>query len=305
MLKTSFKTLFIAILAGLTYLAFTWQYNEDIVLKKMQDAQQFVTQNYNKIIAKSKSKTGATAATQPPPQSAEAVVATPPPSDQVSESSNIIEPPAEPAPPPAFLQKQEKVELPPLQSSDKIVKETLSKLLKIKGLEQHLKLDAIIYRFVLTIDNMTARTLSVKERLMQSPPGIFMVKRDKQSERITISPDNYRRYTRYIQIIENVDKKKLVLLYQKYYPLFQSAYESLGYRGRQFHDRLLEVLEHLIQTPVPPKTITLSQPSVFYKYTDAELEQASAGRKILYRMGLVNAARLKDSLSELKYQLTR
>ena len=301
MLKTAFKTLFIAILAGLTYLAFTWQYNEDIVLKKMQDAQQFVTKNYNKIVAKNKpAKQEPPAAASPQPElSPEQTTA-----DASADDTTLLDEPP-PAPPPEFLKKQKKVELPPLQSSDEIVKETLSKLLKIKGLERHLKLDAIIYRFVLTIDNLTARTLSVKGRLMQAPPGIFMVKRSKDSNRITISPENYRRYTRYVQIIETVDKKKLVLLYQKYYPLFQSAYESLGHPGRQFHDRLLEVLDHLIETPVPPQTITLTQPSVFYKYTDPSLEQASAGRKILYRMGLINAARLKDSLSELKYQLKR
>jgi len=299
MLKTAFKTLFIAVLAGLTYLAFTWQYNEDIVLKKMQDAQHFVTKNYNKIVAnKDKAKQEPA-----PPASAAANGDSESPSTSEEPPQAFNEP--EPVPPPAFMKKQKKVDLPPLQSSDKIVKDTLSKLLRIKGLERHLKLDAIIYRFVLTVDNLTARTLSVKERLMQSPPGIFMVKRDKNSDRITISRENYRRYTRYIQIIESVDKKKLVLLYQKYYPLFQSAYESLGYSGLQFHDRLLEVLDHLIQTPVPPQEITLTQPSVFYKYTDSQLEQASAGRKILYRMGLVNAARLKDSLSELKYQLSR
>jgi len=300
MLKTAFKTLFIAILAGLTYLAFTWQYNEDIVLKKMQDAQHFVTENYNKILSKTNKEDAGTANL---PAQMDAAPATPALAENSSSDEIVPEPP--PAPPPAFLKKQKKEELPPLQSSDTVVKDTLSKLLKIKILEQHLKLDAIIYRFVLTIDNLTARTLSVKERLMQSPPGIFMVKHDKNSDRITIDHENYRRYTQYIQIIESVDKKKLVLLYQKYYPLFQSAYESLGYRGRQFHDRLLEVLDHLIEAPVPPKTVTLAQPNVFYTYTDEELEQASAGRKILYRMGLVNAARLKDSLSDLKYQLIR
>jgi len=299
MVKTAFKTLFIAVLAGLTYLAFTWQYNEDIVLKKMQDAQHFVTKNYNKLLAKK--NTPKAPPLEPAPVRQEPIAST---EEEETESGvSLLEEP-KPAPPPAFMKKQKKVELPPLQSSDKVVKDTLSKLLKIKGLEQHLKLDAIIYRFVLTVDNLTARTLSVKERLMQSPPGIFMVKRNKKTGTITMSRDNYRRYSRYVQIIENVDKKKLVLIYQKYYPLFQSAYESLGYRGHQFHDRLLQVLDHLIQAPVPEQTITLTQPSVFYQFADKELEQASAGRKILYRMGLVNAARLKDSLSELRYQLT-
>jgi hypothetical protein len=182
------------------------------------------------------------------------------------------------------------------------MKRTLSKLLSIKGLENHLKLDAIIYRFVLTIDNMTAKTLSVKNRLMQSPPGIFMVKRSKMGV-ITISRENYRRYSRYVQIIEQVDKRQLVLIYQKYYPLFQSAYESLGYTGKQFHDRLLQVLDHLIETPIPPDGLQLTQPSVFYQYADRKLERESAGRKILFRMGIDNATRLKDALSELKYQL--
>lgn len=300
MFKSAFKLLFIAVLAGLIYLAFTWQYNEDIVLKKMQDTKQFLSKNYKKIVDKSKGKTQA-------PPAPVAPAAEPKSLPDVAETDNgsqiDTEPEPEPAPPPAFLKKQKKTELPPLQSSDQLMKDTLRKLLSIKGLENHLKLDAIIYRFVLTVDNMTAKTLSVKNRLMQSPPGIFMVKRDKKGDVITISRENYRRYSRYVQIIEQVDKRQLVLIYQKYYPLFQAAYESLGYTGKQFHDRLLQVLDHLIETPIPPDGLRLTQPSVFYQYYDRNLERESAGRKILFRMGIDNATRLKDSLSELKYQL--
>ena len=100
----------------------------------------------------------------------------------------------------------------------------------------------------------------------------------------------------------------LVLLYRqdwlRYYPLFQEAYEYLGYPSAYFNDRLIDVIDHLLATPVVDGPIRLVRPHVLYKYADPDLEALSAGRKALIRIGPDNANRVKQKLREIRQILT-
>jgi hypothetical protein len=102
-----------------------------------------------------------------------------------------------------------------------------------------------------------------------------------------------------------VDAKKTVALYVRLYPLFQQAYQELGYPKGYFNDRLVEVIDHLLAAPALPAPAALVRPKVFYLYADAELESRSAGHKILMRIGNENAARIKSKLREIRAELTR
>jgi len=87
--------------------------------------------------------------------------------------------------------------------------------------------------------------------------------------------------------------------------LFQQAYEDLGYPGRFFNDRLVEVIDHLLAAPEPQGPIQLVQPKVFYQFADARLEDLSAGQKLLIRMGPANERSLKAKLRDLRAELVR
>ena len=94
----------------------------------------------------------------------------------------------------------------------------------------------------------------------------------------------------------------LVMLYQRYYPLFQQAYSENGGEG-SFNDRLLEMIDHLLETPDIPAPIYLTKPEAVYVFEDPALEAMTAGQKILVRMGPVNAAIVKEKLAEIKAEL--
>ena len=98
--------------------------------------------------------------------------------------------------------------------------------------------------------------------------------------------------------------KQLGALYIRYYPLFQEAYEDLGYPGQYFNDRLVQVIDHLLQTPEVRGPIQLKQGRVFYEYADPALEARSAGQKLLLRMGAANEALVKQKLRELRVVVT-
>jgi len=103
--------------------------------------------------------------------------------------------------------------------------------------------------------------------------------------------------------VQGTDVKALAVVYQRLYPLFQQAYEDLGYPGKYFNDRLVEVIDHLLQTPEVPAPIALVQPKVFWEYADPTLENRSAGQKLLIRMGPQNARIVKGKLREFRAEI--
>jgi hypothetical protein len=102
----------------------------------------------------------------------------------------------------------------------------------------------------------------------------------------------------------NMKTERMVAVYVHYYPLIQAAYEDLGYPDAYFNDRLIDVIDHLLETPDIDGRIALVRPHVLYKYADPQLEALSAGQKVLIRVGPQNAARLKLKLRELRQALT-
>jgi hypothetical protein len=97
-----------------------------------------------------------------------------------------------------------------------------------------------------------------------------------------------------------LDTTQVVAVYKRLYPLFQQAYQELGYPKAYFNDRLVEVIDHLLVTPQITGPVYLTQPKALYLYADPDLEALSAGRKILLRCGPENAAQIKTLLHEYR-----
>jgi len=101
-------------------------------------------------------------------------------------------------------------------------------------------------------------------------------------------------------VVSQLDAKQLGALYIRYYPLFQQSYQNLGYPNGYFNDRLVEVIDNLLETPDPKGSIDLVRPNVMYIYANPALESRSAGQKLLMRMGPENAKAIKAKLTELR-----
>jgi hypothetical protein len=67
----------------------------------------------------------------------------------------------------------------------------------------------------------------------------------------------------------------------------------------------MEVIDHLLAAPDAPVPLLLTQPKVRYEYADPALESASAGWKIMWRIGPSNAALVKAKLRELRAALAQ
>jgi len=106
-----------------------------------------------------------------------------------------------------------------------------------------------------------------------------------------------------VRLAQSLDAKRVAALYLRFYPLFQQAYEDLGYPGRYFNDRLVEAIDDMLAAPEIDKPIALVVPHVLYEFADPELESLSAGRKIMIRVGRGNEAILKAKLRELRQEI--
>jgi len=119
-----------------------------------------------------------------------------------------------------------------------------------------------------------------------------------------IAGNDAGRYTAYVNAAESIDSRLLAQFYVRLYPLFQQAYAELGYPDGYFNDRLIGVIDHLLAAPEPKSPVYLTQPRILFEFADPNLEELSAGQKILVRVGIDNEMRLKAKLRDIRKALT-
>ena len=190
---------------------------------------------------------------------------------------------------------------PALDQSDQTFHDALTALPGAQSLEKLLVPDNMIRHIVVTIDNLSKKKVAVSQRPLKPTGGAFMT--SSSGDQLTINPQNYARYQPFMDVVKSVDVDRTVRLYFQFYPLFQSAFDDLGYQDAYFNDHLIALIDHLLQTPDVTGPVALTQPNVMYLYADPALEALSPGQKTLIRMGPANEAVVKARLRELKTQL--
>lgn len=207
--------------------------------------------------------------------------------------------------------------LPALADSDARLSKGLVELLGRDKVQTFLHLEGFARRVVATTDNLARDHAPSMVWPVVPTPGRFTTlanggEAGNTSAAVTrISPDNSMRYTPFVVFVESVDTAAAVRFYKQLYPLFQQAYEELGFTGRYFNDRLVAVIDLLLSTPVQagPLDVTLVEvkgplpslrPWVRYEFTDPALNALSSGQKMMLRAGPVNHQRLSAKLLEIR-----
>lgn len=196
------------------------------------------------------------------------------------------------------------IPLPALDDSDGYFLLALTDIFG-KEIEGLIIKDGLIDRFVATIDNLPRRHVAEKVRPVGRLPDDFVVSESDGNGPVYMDPGNYRRYDGLVNRIAVADIDAIVDTYRRFYPLFQESYERLGYPNAYFNDRVVEVIDHLLETPRPDTPLQLTQPNVLYEYANRNLEALSAGQKLLLRMGPDNAATVKELLRALREQVAQ
>lgn len=226
-----------------------------------------------------------------------------PPAEHPAAAPQPAAPPApaiqHPIPPAA---EQQQGPLPPLDQSDSVVRDSLAGLLGKPAVAKFLVPHQIIRDVVVTVDNLPRKKVAAELRPLQPTPGDTAV--DTQGSATILSQQNYARYESLMAVVNSVDPKAVAAVYFRLYPLFQQAYENLGYPGKYFNDRLVQAIDSLLATPDVQGPITLVRPKVFYQFADPSLESLPAGQKLLIRMGPQNAGIIKAKLQQFRAAIT-
>jgi hypothetical protein len=202
--------------------------------------------------------------------------------------------------------------LPALDEADGYIKNAIAQLLGHKSLLSSLIFDGFARRFVATVNNLGTDSAASQMWPVTRTEGRFAV--DLDADKGTISAANAARYTPFVTLVDGVSTSGAVALYLRLYPLFQKAYEELGTQGHYFNDRVIEVIDNLLATPDVGGPIKVKLVQVdgaapppggarLYVFDDPALESATAGQKILLRMGADNARKLKAKLADVRKRL--
>jgi hypothetical protein len=213
------------------------------------------------------------------------------------------EPSAEPAiqhPLPASQDSASKPPLPALADSDAALSDALGQV--AGAVKEYLLPENTIRRLVVTIDNLPRQKVAVDKRPTGAVAGSFVANGDELHA--NLDPQNFARYQPMVAVVGKLDVPQLAAVYVRFYPLFQQAYQDLGYPNGYFNDRLVQVIDTMLATPQPTGPIALVRPNVMYTFADPALESRPAGQKLLLRMGPDNAAVIKTKLTELRAAIT-
>ncbi len=200
-----------------------------------------------------------------------------------------------------------KAEPPTLETADELAEKALKDLLGRKAVAAFLNITGFARGFVATVDSLDTPFGSPHLWPVKSMAGRFEV--EPADAGSVIATKNFERYEPLLRTLLAMDTRKAVRLYVRFYPVLQQAYEELGYPGKYFNDRVVEVIDHLLAAPAPvgplavKRMVVGDRPSNIYEFEDLELEKATVGEKILFRVGPENAAKIKAKLTAVRAQI--
>jgi Protein of unknown function (DUF3014) len=229
-------------------------------------------------------------------------VPAPPPAQRPATTPQPAAPPAPAIQHPVPSAAEQQAPLPPLDQSDPVVRDSLVGLIGKPAVAKFLVPHQLIRDVVVTVDNLPRKKVAAELRPLQPTPGDTAV--DTQGNATTLSQQNYARYAPLMEVVRAVDPKALAAIYFRLYPLFQQAYENLGYPGKYFNDRMVQAVDSLLATPDVQGPIELVRPKVFYQFADPKLEALPAGQKLLIRMGPDDASVIKAKLQVFREAIT-
>jgi len=191
------------------------------------------------------------------------------------------------------------IALPPLNESDEYLHLALSGFIDGKISSVIVK-TRLIEKIVATVDNLPREYMNERMRPIDVKASAFEVESQENLNGFILSTKNYTRYEVLINGLSKINMSLLVDTYLRFYPLFQEAFEDLGYPGSYFNDRVIEVIDHLIDTPEVNDPIIVHRPYILYEFGHPDIEALSSGQKLLLRLGARNSSRVKQFLKEFR-----
>lgn len=168
----------------------------------------------------------------------------------------------------------------------------------------------LAHHIVATVDNLPRGHVAPRLWPLHPVGGKMAILMDDAGA-MQIDASNSARYDAVVNFVTGLDPAQVAQWYRQAYPVLQRSYEELGYPGQYFNDRLVQVMDHLLQTPQVsgPLAVQLvevqgqirpQQPWLRYEYVDPNLQMLSAGQRILLRLGAQHRQRISAYLQAVR-----
>ncbi|ABE56752.1 conserved hypothetical protein [Shewanella denitrificans OS217] len=191
--------------------------------------------------------------------------------------------------------------LPALAESDDFIE---SKTLAIAN---GMKIEPLILKkdmarqFVVFVDNLAQGELVRKASPIKGPDRNFSV--SEITNKIFINPDSFHRYDLYANFVAGLNEQELLSTYKELTPLFNEAFEELGYSDVSFDARMQQAMKMVLDAPIIEDPIELKSVTVNYHFAEHNLEALPNAQKFLIRMGPENTRKIKAAVKKLQLLL--
>lgn len=191
--------------------------------------------------------------------------------------------------------------LPNLANSDPFIRDQALTLTEGMNVNNLLISKNIAQQFAVFVDNFAQGDLLRNTSIIKGPTERFTA--TDISGKTYLNPDSYHRYDIYANLISRLNTDKLVSMYKLLYPLFEEAFNDLGYTNISFNERLHQAIQEVLDAPIIEDPIELSSVSVNYQFVDPRLENLPPAQKLMIRMGPENTRKIKSVFRDLKDKL--
>ncbi len=192
--------------------------------------------------------------------------------------------------------------LPLLDDSDQLIRDGVVSLTRNETINFWLAPTELIRKFVVFVDNIANGKVSRDVVEVIAPEKPFSVTTISQKT-FLLDPLSYERYDEFTEVLTSIDARRAAQFYELLEPLFQEAFEELGYPEKNFTSIVFQAIGQLLEAPVVEEPILLTRPVVMYEFLDPSLEALSASQKQMIRLGPENTKALQLKLSEIALEL--
>jgi len=218
---------------------------------------------------------------RPAPQPRAAAVATPQPAPR----------------PDAPALEGDKIALPPLQETDRLVRELVVKLSSHPTVLAWLATNGLIENFTVVTLNVSEGRTPVSHLRPLAPTAPFRV---RSAGGVTLlDPASYHRYDGYAAAVDGLDATGTARLYLTLKPRIADAYRIQGFPDGDFDPVLGKAIAGLLAVPSIDRDIPLREKIVTYAFVDPALEELSPAQKQLLRMGPRNIGLVQQKLRQI------
>ena len=189
------------------------------------------------------------------------------------------------------------VVVPPLDESDAVVAELLTRLSSHPRVAAWLATKGLIRNFTVVVTNIADGEAPAALVPALRPSSRFTA--IQRGAAVYVSPESYERYTPLAEAVASIDPAGSTRLYATLKPRIAEAYRDLGNQEPLFDRTLERAIVLLLKTPVHDNPVAVESKGLGYAFADERLESLTAAQKQLLRTGPQNTRTIQRSLREI------